>query len=108
MVESLLVKKINQCLVIFDFSDPSSETEQKEIKQDALIELVEFFFSERGFIALTLYKDIFNMVSLSLWAIVYKYLIFLANRFQRISLDPFPHAIIPLDWNMILKKMNPS
>lgn len=47
---------------MFDFSDPSSETEQKEIKQDALIELVEFFFTERGFVPTSLYKDIFNMV----------------------------------------------
>lgn len=59
----LFINKIRQCRVVFDFTKPLSEVSQKDIKQDALLEIVDFIVSARGYFTLIVYKEITEMVS---------------------------------------------
>lgn len=61
-LEDLIIKKIRQCRVIFDYSNPDSDIEQKEIKQDTLIELVDYINNNRGFLTSSIYREIIDMV----------------------------------------------
>lgn len=44
----LLIQKLRQCMVICDFSDPSSELNEKEIKRQTLQELLEYVGNNLG------------------------------------------------------------
>ncbi|XWS63800.1 hypothetical protein CRYUN_Cryun06bG0133200 [Craigia yunnanensis] len=44
----LFVKKLNLCCVVFDFSDPTKNLKEKEIKRQMLLELVEYVTSANG------------------------------------------------------------
>lgn len=57
-----MLKKLKQCRVIFDFTKPLSDVGQKDIKRDALLELVEYFSLNRGFLTTNIYKEITEMV----------------------------------------------
>ena len=61
-VEALVLKKLKQCRVVFDFTKPLSDVGQKDIKRDALLELVEYFSLNRGFLTVNIYKEITEMV----------------------------------------------
>ena len=61
-VEAMIVKKLKQCRVLFDFTKALSDVGQKDIKRDALLELVEYFATNRGFLTATIYKEIIEMV----------------------------------------------
>lgn len=39
---NLFVKKLNMCCVVFDFSDPSKNLKEKDIKRQTLLELVDY------------------------------------------------------------------
>ncbi|KAJ4950316.1 hypothetical protein NE237_027148 [Protea cynaroides] len=43
--QSLFISKLNLCCVVFDFNDPNKDTVEKDLKRQALIELVEFVAS---------------------------------------------------------------
>lgn len=58
------MKKLRQCRALFDFTKSLSDVQQKEIKREALLELVDFFVSERGFLTAQIYKEVFDMVRL--------------------------------------------
>jgi serine/threonine-protein phosphatase 2A regulatory subunit B' len=58
----LFIKKIKQCNVIFDFSDPMSDLKGKEVKRATLTELVEYVTTSRGCITENVYPDVINMV----------------------------------------------
>jgi serine/threonine-protein phosphatase 2A regulatory subunit B' len=62
MLEDLLTRKIRQCRVLFDFTKSLSEVSQKEIKRESLLELVEYFMTERGFLTPNIYKEVVDMV----------------------------------------------
>lgn len=62
--EELLIQKIGQGAVIFDFlKDPLSDLKYKEVKRAALNELVEFVTVNRGVITDNVYPVAVQMVS---------------------------------------------
>ena len=62
--QDLFFKKLKQCCVIFDFSDLTSDLKGKEIKRQALTELVEYVTLNRGCITENVYPEIIQMVFL--------------------------------------------
>ena len=61
--EGLLIQKINQGMVIFDFvKDPLSDLKFKEIKRAALNEMVEYVTVNRGVITDNIYPVAVHMV----------------------------------------------
>ncbi|KAJ3370865.1 Serine/threonine-protein phosphatase 2A 56 kDa regulatory subunit gamma isoform [Kappamyces sp. JEL0680] len=59
----LFLKKLQQCCVMFDFTDPLSDLRGKDIKRLALSELVEYISSNRGVITENVYPEIIKMFS---------------------------------------------
>jgi hypothetical protein len=60
--QDLFIQKIRQCMVVFDFSDASSELNEKEIKRHTLQEILEYIVTNRGVLTEALYPEITNMV----------------------------------------------
>lgn len=60
--EELMIKKLRQCSVPFDFMDPMAELKGKEIKRDTLNELVDYISTSRGVLSENLYPEIIKMV----------------------------------------------
>lgn len=58
----LMLKKLNQCQVLFDFDNVSSDLMNKEIKRSALQEILDYISTTRGAINPTIYADIVRMV----------------------------------------------
>jgi serine/threonine-protein phosphatase 2A regulatory subunit B' len=46
--QNLFVSKLSLCCVIFDFSDPNKSSVEKDIKRQALLDLIEFVESSNG------------------------------------------------------------
>merc|ERR1712168_475738 len=60
--EDLLIQKIRQSCVLFDFvSDPLSDLKWKEVKRAGLLEMVEYVSTQRGVITEIVYPEIVNM-----------------------------------------------
>jgi serine/threonine-protein phosphatase 2A regulatory subunit B' len=59
----LFVQKLQQCRVVFDFNDASSELEAKQVKAQALHEMLEYITTQRGVIAENIYPEVVGMVS---------------------------------------------
>jgi serine/threonine-protein phosphatase 2A regulatory subunit B' len=60
--QELLLKKISQCNVLFDFTDAMSDLKGKEIKRQTLTELVEYITNNRGVITEPIYPEVIGMV----------------------------------------------
>jgi len=61
--EDLLIQKIRQSCVLFDFvQDPLSDLKWKEVKRAALNEMVEYISTNRGVITEPIYPETVNMV----------------------------------------------
>lgn len=66
--EELIIQKIRQCTVVFDFSnDPLSDLKYKEVKRAALNEMNEYMSSHRGFLTEAVYPVAVNMLSTNLF-----------------------------------------
>ncbi|KAJ3088273.1 Serine/threonine-protein phosphatase 2A 56 kDa regulatory subunit delta isoform, partial [Quaeritorhiza haematococci] len=65
--QDLFIRKINQCNVIFDFSDALADLKGKEIKRQTLTELVEYITNNRGVITEPVYPEIINMFATNLF-----------------------------------------
>ncbi|CAO3623217.1 unnamed protein product [Cunninghamella echinulata] len=65
--QDLFVQKIRQCMVVFDFSDASSELEEKEIKRNTLQEILEYIIMNRGVLTENAYPEIINMFAINLF-----------------------------------------
>ncbi|KAI7891549.1 phosphatase 2A regulatory B subunit-domain-containing protein [Mucor mucedo] len=64
----LYIQKLRQCMVICDFSDPSSELSEKEIKRQTLQELLEYVGMTRGVLtAEAPYPEIVKMFAINLF-----------------------------------------
>jgi serine/threonine-protein phosphatase 2A regulatory subunit B' len=63
--EELFVQKLQQCHVIFDFNDASSELKGKQIKAQTLHEMLEYITTQRGIITESLYPEVVKMVTQS-------------------------------------------
>lgn len=59
----LFLKKLGQCQVLFDFSDPSSDLNGKEIKRQALQDMLEYVATTKGALTDVVYPDVVKMVS---------------------------------------------
>ena len=59
----LFVRKLNQCKVIFDFNDASSELKGKQIKAQALHEMLDYITTQRNVITENIYPEVVSMVS---------------------------------------------
>lgn len=60
--EDLFMKKLNQCNVIFDFTNASMDIRSKEIKREALHELLEYVTNNRNVITEPIYSKVIDMV----------------------------------------------
>ena len=63
-VEEMLIKKIQQCSYVFDFSDPMADLRAKEIKRAALNEVLDYIANNKGVITEPIYPEIIRMVGL--------------------------------------------
>lgn len=64
--EELFKQKLRQCCVLFDFvSDPLSDIKWKEVKRDALQEMVEYVTTQKNVITEAIYPEAVHMVSTS-------------------------------------------
>lgn len=64
----LLLEKLRQCCVLFDFMhDPLSDLKYKEVKRAALNELVEFVSQNRGVLSEEVYPEISHMFSVNVF-----------------------------------------
>jgi serine/threonine-protein phosphatase 2A regulatory subunit B' len=61
----LFIKKLHQCRVLFDFNDASAELKGKQIKAQALHEMLEYITTQRGVITENIYPEVVNMVRCS-------------------------------------------
>ncbi|KAI1319704.1 hypothetical protein EDD11_003398 [Mortierella claussenii] len=65
--QELFLKKINQCTVVFDFNDASSELNGKEVKRQALTEVLDYITNNRGVITEPVYPAVVNMFATNLF-----------------------------------------
>eukprot|EP01128_Nolandella_sp_AFSM9_P004687 TRINITY_DN2142_c0_g1_i1.p1 TRINITY_DN2142_c0_g1~~TRINITY_DN2142_c0_g1_i1.p1 ORF type:complete len:638 (+),score=168.28 TRINITY_DN2142_c0_g1_i1:38-1915(+) len=67
--EHMFVEKVNQCKVVFDFTKAINlaEAEQKEIKRECLLELVEFLLTEKIQFSPEMYKAVIDMIRVNLF-----------------------------------------
>ncbi|XP_050526667.1 serine/threonine-protein phosphatase 2A 56 kDa regulatory subunit epsilon isoform isoform X2 [Daktulosphaira vitifoliae] len=65
--EELMIRKLRQCSVPFDFMDPMAELKGKEIKRDTLNELVDYVSTSRGVLTENMYPEIIKMISSNLF-----------------------------------------
>lgn len=63
----LFILKVDQCNVMFDFNDPSSDINGKEIKRVTLQELIEFISSNRFTYTDEMYKHVVDMFKTNLF-----------------------------------------
>ncbi|VDL93067.1 unnamed protein product [Schistocephalus solidus] len=65
--QDLFIKKLQQCCVVFDFSDSLSDIHSKEIKRSCLNELVEYVTVSRGVLNENTYQDIIRMIACNIF-----------------------------------------
>ncbi|CAO3647717.1 unnamed protein product [Cunninghamella blakesleeana] len=65
--EELFIRKIAQCTVLFDFNDVSSNLKGKEVKRQALQDILEYVATNRGVITDIIYPKVVKMVSVNLF-----------------------------------------
>ncbi|KAG5442138.1 Serine/threonine-protein phosphatase 2A 56 kDa regulatory subunit delta isoform [Clonorchis sinensis] len=66
--EELLIQKLNQCCVVFEFvPDVLSDLKDKEIKRDALHELTEYLVENTGPITDAMYPEVVRMIEANLF-----------------------------------------
>ncbi|KAE8711688.1 Serine/threonine protein phosphatase 2A 59 kDa regulatory subunit B' gamma isoform [Hibiscus syriacus] len=65
--QNLFIKKLNLCCVVFDFTDPTKNLKEKEIKRQTLLELVEYVTSANGKFLDAVLQEIVKKVSANLF-----------------------------------------
>lgn len=63
----LFVRKVKMCCVAFDFTDPTKNIKEKEIKRQTLLELVEYITSNGGKFTENAMQEIVKMVSMNIF-----------------------------------------
>ncbi|KAG0749049.1 hypothetical protein G6F62_005369 [Rhizopus arrhizus] len=63
----IFIKKLAQCQVIFDFTDADSNLKGKEIKRQALQDMLEYVATTKGSITDLIYPHVIKMVSINLF-----------------------------------------
>ncbi|KAI9170207.1 hypothetical protein LWI28_024452 [Acer negundo] len=65
--QNLLIRKMNLCCVMFDFTDPTKNLKEKDIKRQTLLEIVDYLTSANGKFTETLMQEVIKMVSVNLF-----------------------------------------
>ncbi|MBA0675571.1 hypothetical protein Goari_017108 [Gossypium aridum] len=65
--QNLFIRKLNLCRVVFDFSDPTKNLKEKDIKRQTLLELVDYVSSANGKFSEIVIQEFVKMVSLNLF-----------------------------------------
>ncbi|CAN6885126.1 unnamed protein product [Brassica oleracea] len=65
--QTLFLKKLSLCYVLFDFSDPSKNVKEKEIKRQTLLELVDYVATANGKFSETVIQEAVRMVSVNIF-----------------------------------------
>ena len=65
--QNLFIRKLNLCCVVFDFTDPTKNLKEKEIKRQTLLELVDYVTSTNGKFTENVMQEIVKMVSVNLF-----------------------------------------
>ena len=65
--QNLFIGKLHLCCVLFDFSDPTKNIKEKEIKRQTLLELVDYVTSASGKFTETVMLECVKMVSANLF-----------------------------------------
>ncbi|WWC97009.1 hypothetical protein V866_003886 [Kwoniella sp. B9012] len=63
----LFVQKLQQCRVVFDFNDASSELKGKQVKAQTLHEMLEYITTSRGVITEQIYPEVVGMFATNLF-----------------------------------------
>lgn len=66
-MQNLFMNKLNMCCVVFDFSDPSKNLKEKDIKRQTLLELVDHISSATSKFNEVTMQEITKMVALNLF-----------------------------------------
>jgi len=64
---ALFIRKLAMCCVVFDFSDPTKDVKEKEVKRQTLLELVDYVTSATGKFPESVVQEVVNMVSTNLF-----------------------------------------
>jgi len=64
---SLFLRKLAMCCVVFDFTDPTRDVKEKEIKRQTLLELVDYITSAIGKFPEPVVQEVIKMVSINLF-----------------------------------------
>ncbi|PWA94349.1 protein phosphatase 2A, regulatory B subunit, B56, Armadillo-type fold protein [Artemisia annua] len=65
--QNLFIRKLNLCCVVFDFTDPTKNVKEKEIKRQTLVELVDYVTSANGKFPEIVMQEIVKMVSVNIF-----------------------------------------
>jgi serine/threonine-protein phosphatase 2A regulatory subunit B' len=65
--QNLFIRKLNLCCYIFDFTDPTKNVKEKEIKRQTLLELVDYVTSGTGKFTEAVFEDISKMLVANLF-----------------------------------------
>ncbi|KAJ7709976.1 phosphatase 2A regulatory B subunit-domain-containing protein [Mycena rosella] len=63
----LFIKKLHQCRVLFDFNDASADLKGKQVKAQALHEMLDYITTQRGVITETVYPEVVGMFATNLF-----------------------------------------
>ncbi|KAB1211796.1 Serine/threonine protein phosphatase 2A 59 kDa regulatory subunit B' eta isoform [Morella rubra] len=65
--QNLFVKKLQLCCVVFDFSDPTKDLKEKDIKRQTLFDLVDHVAAANGKFTESVMQEMIKMVSINLF-----------------------------------------
>ncbi|KAM7266781.1 hypothetical protein ACFE04_008947 [Oxalis oulophora] len=65
--QNLFIRKLNMCCIIFDFTDPTKNLKEKDIKRQTLVELVDYISSANGKFNEIVLQEMVRMVSMNLF-----------------------------------------
>ncbi|KAE8021386.1 hypothetical protein FH972_007280 [Carpinus fangiana] len=65
--QNLFVKKLNMCCFVFDFTNPTKDLKEKDIKRQTLVELVDYVASANGKFPEPVMQEMIKMVSTNLF-----------------------------------------
>jgi serine/threonine-protein phosphatase 2A regulatory subunit B' len=65
--QNLFIRKLQLCCYIFDFTDPTRNVKEKEIKRQTLLELVDYVTSGTGKFTEAVFEDISKMLVVNLF-----------------------------------------
>ncbi|XP_062010271.1 serine/threonine protein phosphatase 2A 57 kDa regulatory subunit B' theta isoform-like [Rosa rugosa] len=65
--QNLCIKKLNLCCYVFDFTDPTKNLKEKDIKRQTLVELVDYIASANGKFSESVIQELVKMVSINLF-----------------------------------------